>query len=92
MQGGSAVAVPEPEIESMQAYAATFGVGFVSLETAAALAALPLLKDSGLIEAEDRIALFDTGAGFKSAALNVELPSALQNDPGAWEELISSFS
>ena len=88
--GGGAVAVPERELESMQAYAARLGAGYLSLETAAALAALPLLRERGFIDAKDRIAVFDTGAGFKSVALAVDLPASVQNDPGAWEALLSS--
>ena len=90
--GGGAVAIPERELESMQAYAARLGAGYLSLETAAALAALPLLRERGFIDAKDRIAVFDTGAGFKSAEPTVDLPGAVKNDPEVWEELVSSFS
>ena len=86
--GGGAVAVPEREIESMQAFAASHGAGFLSLETAAAIAALPVLRERGLVGAEDRIALFDTGAGFKSLEPRVDLPVPVANDPAAWEELL----
>lgn len=86
--GGAAVAVPEAEIEAMQRFAAAHGAGFLSLETAAAIAALPLLRERGLIDPSDRIALFDTGAGFKSADPRLELPAAVPNDPGHWESLI----
>lgn len=85
--GGAALAVPESEIESMQAFAARHGAGFLSLESAAALAALPQLREGGLIDASDRIALFDTGAGFKSTDPRVELPATLPNDPERWEAL-----
>jgi threonine synthase len=90
--GGGAVAVPERELARMQVYAASLGAGYLSLETAAALAALPVLRERGLIDAGDRIALFDTGAGFKSAAPEIEMPSAVRNDPETWEALVSSFS
>lgn len=89
--GGGAVAVPERELASMQAYAAAHGAGYLSLETAAALAALPVLRERGLIDAGDGIALFDTGAGFKSAAPDIVVPDAVRNDPGAWEALVSTL-
>ena len=85
---GGAVAVPEQEIESMQSYAASLGAGYLSLETAAALAALPALRERNLVGKEDRIAVFDTGAGFKSAAPQIELPVPLSNDPDAWEAVL----
>ncbi|MGH7763634.1 MAG: threonine synthase [Candidatus Dormibacteraceae bacterium] len=88
--GGGAVAVPEDELTRMQSHAASLGAGYLSLETAAALAALPVLRERGLLDDHDRIALFDTGAGFKSAPPEVELPRVLANDPAAWESLFDS--
>lgn len=86
--GGGAIAVPESEIEAMQGYSAAHGAGFLSLETSAALAALPALRDRGLIGAADRIVVFDTGAGFKSADPRLELPLSVPNDPDQWESLV----
>src|SRR5258708_20182217 len=40
---GAAIAVPEPELTRMQGWLAAAGPGYSSLETAAALAALPML-------------------------------------------------
>jgi threonine synthase len=88
--GGGAVAVPEREIEKMQVDAARWGAGYLSLETAAAIAALPVLLERGAIDANERVVLFDTGAGFKSVAPEIDLPAPVTNDPVAWEELISS--
>lgn len=88
--GGGAIAVPESELASMQSRAASLGAGYLSLESAAALAALPALRERGLIDASDRIALFDTGAGFKSAPPDVAVPRAFSSDPGTWEALVSS--
>lgn len=85
--GGAAVSVPETEIEDMQGVAASLGAGFLSLESAAALAALPALRERGLIERRDRIAVFDTAAGFKSVAPQRELPRPVANDPAAWDRL-----
>ena len=88
--GGGAVAVAEQELASMQSRAASLGAGYLSLETAAALAALPALRERGLIDASDRIALFDTGAGFKSAPPDLVAPKAVPNNPDAWEAVVSS--
>jgi threonine synthase len=88
--GGGAVAVPETEIDSMQAFAAREGAGFLSLESSAALAALPVLLERGLIDAGDRVALFDTGAGFKSEAPSVVRPPIVPNEPDAWPHMITS--
>jgi len=87
--GGGAVAVPETEIDSMQAFAARDGAGFLSLESSAALAALPVLLERGVIDAGDRVALFDTGAGFKSEAPSVERPPVVPNEPDAWPHMIT---
>src|SRR5260221_61046 len=82
--GGAAVAVPETEIDSMQAFAAPDGAGYLNLESSAALAALPALLERRLISADERVALFDTGAGFKSEAASLERPAVVPNDPEAW--------
>ncbi len=86
---GGGIAVPEAEIEAMQAFAAREGAGFLSLESSAALAALPVLLERGLIDAGDRVALFDTGAGFKSEAPSVERPPVVPNEPDAWPHMIT---
>jgi threonine synthase len=86
---GGAIAVPEAEIEAMQAFAAREGAGFLSLESSAALAALPVLLERGLIDAGDRVALFDTGAGFKSEAPSGERPPVVPNEPDAWPHMIT---
>ncbi len=85
------MAVPEPEIDSMQAIAARSGAGYLSLESSAALAALPALLERGLISADERVALFDTGAGFKSEAASIDRPAVVPNDPEAWSHVIASF-
>jgi threonine synthase len=86
--GGGAVAVPERELERMQGFVARRGGGFLSLETAAAVCGIPVLLDRGAIDRRDRVVVFDTGAGFKSEPpARLELPAAVANDAGAWEEL-----
>lgn len=88
--GGVALAVPESEILGMQSRAAALGTGYLSLETAAALAALPSLVERGAIGRTDRIAVFDTAAGFKSVEPALELPNPVRNDPEEWERLASA--
>jgi threonine synthase len=89
LSGGGAIAVPEAEIERIQTYAARHGAGYLSLESSAALAALPMMLERGLIGADERIALFDTGAGFKSDAQALDRPAIVPNDPNAWPEVIA---
>src|SRR5260370_25240084 len=79
--GGGAVAVPETEIDSIQAFATRDGAGFLSLYCSAALAALPVLLERGLIDAGDRVALFDTSAGIQSEAPSVERPPVVPTQP-----------
>jgi threonine synthase len=90
--GGGAIAVPEAEIEAMQVYAAAQGAGFLCLESAAALAALPVMRESGIIGRDERVALFDTGAGFKSEPPSVKPPAVVPNDPSAWLDLVATLS
>jgi threonine synthase len=85
--GGTAIAVPEAEMVSMQRYASELGAGFVGLETAAALAAVPVLLERHLLDVSDRVVVFDTGAGYKSIAPDVPLPASVANDPAAWQAL-----
>jgi threonine synthase len=87
--GGAAIAVPEAEIAHMQAYAARAGGGFLSLESSAAVAAVPALVEGGLVGRGERVAVFDTGAGFKSAMPAFEPPPVVPNDPEMWPAAIS---
>ncbi len=75
----------------MQAYAAREGAGFLGLESSAALAALPLMRERDLIDAGERVALFDTGAGFKSEPPSMAPPAVVPNDPSAWPEIVSGL-
>jgi threonine synthase len=89
--GGGAIAVPEGEIIAMQAYAARHGAGYLSLESAAALAALPILRERGLVDARERVVVFDTGAGFKSEPASFDRPDIVPNDPSRWPEVIAGL-
>jgi len=85
--GGGALAVPEEEMESMQRRAAALGAGFLSLESAAAVAALPALLEGGSIERTERLVVFDTGSGFKSVAPDLTPAAVTPNDPSAWDAM-----
>jgi threonine synthase len=63
--GGTAVAVGEDSIAEMQTFAGRFGAGYVSPESAAALAAVPELRERGEIGRDDSIVVFDCGIGQK---------------------------
>jgi threonine synthase len=75
----------------MQVYAASQGAGFLCLESAAALAALPAMRERGLIGRNERVTVFDTGAGFKSEPPSMKRPAVVPNDPAAWLELIAAL-
>ena len=89
--GGGAISVPEGEIVSMQIFAARHGCGYLSLESAAAFAALPLMRERGLLDAVERVVVFDTGAGFKSEPPPVALPAVVPNDPARWEAVLAGI-
>ncbi len=91
--GGTAIAVPDDLLAPTQAFAARHGAGFLSLESAAAFAALSELRGQGAVEPGDVVVVFDTGAGFKST-LPALTPPPLQRvgaDDSDWESLLSSF-
>jgi hypothetical protein len=49
------------------------------------------MRESGLIGRDERITVFDTGAGFKSEPPSINPPPAVPNDPSAWVELIEAL-
>jgi threonine synthase len=63
--GGTAVAVDEGSIAGMQLVAGRLGAGYVSPESAAALAALPELRDRGEVARDEEVVVFDCGIGQK---------------------------
>jgi threonine synthase len=91
--GGTAIAVPEAALAPTQAFAARHGAGFLSLESAAAFAALAELRTQRAVEPGDVVVVFDTGAGFKSTLPDLTPP---QRSVGAtdadWEPLLSSYA
>jgi threonine synthase len=86
--GGGAIAVPEREIALMQRRLGELGLGYASLETAAATAGLKALVDSNRIGPSDSVVLFDTGAGFKSDPPAMSRPEVIANDQGLWREKV----
>ena len=88
---GTAIAVPEAEIVPMQAMVGAAGSGFVSLETAAAVAALPRLIELGIAARADEVVVFDTAAGFKSDYAPSTLPEPLPADDAAWESTLAEL-
>jgi threonine synthase len=86
---GAAIAVPEGELTRMQRWLAAAGAGYLSLETAAAMAAVPMLLEARSIDHGDVVVVFDTGAGFKSEPPRELLsPLRVPNDPDQWEEIL----
>jgi threonine synthase len=63
--GGTAVAVSEDALDEMQARVAAAGAGYVSPETAAAVAAIPDLTANGFLARDEEVVVFDTGIGYK---------------------------
>jgi threonine synthase len=63
--GGTAVAVDEQSIADMQSFAGRMGAGYVSPESAAALAAVPELRRNGHLQDNDEVVVFDCGVGQK---------------------------
>ena len=62
---GTAVAVSEDSISEMQTFAGRMGAGYVSPESAAALAAVLVLRGRGEIGRDDEVVVFDCGIGQK---------------------------
>ena len=63
--GGTAVEVSEDSISEMQKFAGRMGAGYISPESAAALAAVPVLRDGREIGRDDEVVVFDCGIGQK---------------------------
>jgi threonine synthase len=76
----------------MQRAVGALGGGYISLETAAAFAALELLAGRGDVGRDERVVVFDTGAGVKSEPpLELSLPKPLTADPLAWDAILETF-
>jgi threonine synthase len=87
--GGTAIAVPESELASTQAFAARHGAGFVSLESSAAFAAVPELRSQGAIAADESVVVFDTGAGFKSTLPDLPPQTRVGASEADWDALLN---
>jgi threonine synthase len=86
--GGGAVAVSERDIVETRSELGRLGLGYASLETAAAAAGLKAFVESGLIAPDDTVVLFDTGAGFKSDPPSFAAPATVPNDETYWKEKV----
>ena len=82
--GGTAVAVGEDSIFEMQKFAGRMGDGYVSPESAAALAAVPVLRGSGEIGRDDEVVVFDCGIGQKYPPPK-DLPEPTVVDPADFD-------
>ena len=90
---GAAIAVPERDLASMQGRLAQAGAGYLSLETAAAVAAVPMLVEAKRIDRNDVVVVFDTGAGFKSEPPRDQVaPVHVPNDPDKWEGVLAHLA
>jgi threonine synthase len=63
--GGTAIAVSEDSIDHARRDAGQLGAGYVSPETAAALAGAEELRHAGWIGRDEHVVVFDTGVGHK---------------------------
>jgi threonine synthase len=81
---GTAVAVDEGSIADMQLFAGRLGAGYVSPESAAALAAVPDLRIRGEIGRDDDVVVFDCGIGQKYPP-PPRLPDPLLVDPATFD-------
>jgi len=90
---GAAIAVPERDLAGMQGRLAEAGAGYLSLETAAAVAAGPMLLEAKRIDRNEVIVVFDTGAGFKSEPpRDLVAPVRVPNDPDKWEGVLAHLA
>jgi threonine synthase len=90
--GGIAIAVTEAALAQTRVFAARHGAGFLSLESAAAFAALPELRSQRLVEPSDTVVVFDTGAGFKSTLPELPPRRSFSANDADWESLLSSYA
>jgi len=86
---GTAVQVPEAALAETQAFAARHGAGFLSLESASVFAALPELVGQRVIEPDNTVVVFDTGAGFKSKLPALPPLRTVGANEEDWEPLLA---
>jgi len=73
----------------MQRTIGAAGGGYASLETSAAVLAVDQLLVGGLLDRDELVVVFDTGAGFKSEPPELELPEPVAADGSDWEPVIA---
>jgi threonine synthase len=90
--GGGVLALPDEELFETQKVVGRLGAGYLSLETAAAVAAVPRLLAVGAIAKGDEVVVFDTGAGFKNDIAPGYTPApAVENDAGVWGDVVAKL-
>lgn len=88
---GTAVAIDEEDITRAQRVAGAHGIGYVSPETATALAAAGELRAQGWIASSERVVVFDTGVGHKyPASEDLPRPATVASDVEP-EELLAVY-
>ncbi|MGI9016533.1 MAG: threonine synthase [Euzebya sp.] len=93
---GTAVAVPEQDIDRVQRLVGKRGGGYVSPESATAFAAIAELADEGWVSANERVVVFDCGVGHKYPPPPLDAPPVVDTsialDPEALKRLIGGPS
>ena len=79
---GTAVAVSEDDIDHARREAGRHGAGYVSPETAAAIAGAAHLRTEGWIERDEQVVIFDTGIGHKYEPPHLPEISGWIREPG----------
>jgi threonine synthase len=88
--GGTAVAVPEEEVDAHQGLAGRLGAGYVAQETAAVLAAARHLAATDWLDPDEVVVAFDTGIGHKYAPPpGLPRPPAVAADEDDVERLVA---
>ncbi len=89
---GTAVAIDEADIDRAQRTAGAGGLGYISPESAAVVAAAGELRASGWIGRDERVVAFDTGIGVKYAPPGaLPRPLVVQPDMDA-DELVARLA
>jgi threonine synthase len=91
--GGTAVAIDEHDIDRAQLVAGAGGIGYVSPESAAVIAAAGELRAQGWIGRDELVVAFDTGTGVKYAPPSLPGPVAtVDPDDVDIDELVATLA
>src|SRR5258708_11558807 len=90
---GAAIAVPERDLAGMQGRLAESGAGHLSLETAAAGAAVPMLVAPKRIDPTDVGVVYTTGdVLYSHTPRDLVAPVRVPNDPDKWEGVLAHLA